>query len=613
VATRPGNPAATENGGQPPKGGGPGPGNPAAPVLADRRALEPATATDARAEGARTTPVGIIRARKDGKAEIVEARPGTGPRPDEAVVGAARLIRDERAWGEALFAKEWAPNDPMSHGGDGLGPVYNETSCMACHGLGAPGGGGSEGKNVILLSATPNGRIAARGLDQVHPGFRGTRSIVLHRYGVDPEYASWRRRFYESHREGAKEVAPNRDEDPIAARIRALKEQAARERRMSGRSPVLRALKDYTLALSERNPPALFGAGRIDAIPSEVLVALAGGQRAEVRGRVSRTRDGGIGRFGWKAQIGSLHEFVRAACANELGLEVPGHAQAISPLEPEGRARELDLTESDCDAMVSYVRSLPTPVVVDPSGPLGTSGMREGRRLFAEVGCASCHTPTLGEVRGIYSDLLLHEMGQALNDSGTYYGTEVPDSPGGPGSGEWRTPPLWGYRDSGPYLHDGRAENLEEAVAFHEGQARASAHQFFTLSPRERSQVESFLKSLVAPSAAPAPGVILAADLESRIEQEDRLAPETLVRRRREEAVAREQAQWHEAQHRRRAEVAARRAQVRFPAARDLEKMGKIAGALDYYREIAHQAPDTEEGRLAAERIAALNTRPGSP
>ena len=97
--------------------------------------------------------------------------------------------------------------------------------------------------------------------------------------------------------------------------------------------------------------------------------------------------------------------------------------------------------------------------------------MREGRRLFAEVGCASCHTPSLGEVRGIYSDLLLHDMGQTLSDSGEYYGIDGPDSPGGPSPGEWRTPPLWGFRDSGPYLHDGRAQTLEEAVALHGGQA----------------------------------------------------------------------------------------------------------------------------------------------
>jgi CxxC motif-containing protein (DUF1111 family) len=120
---------------------------------------------------------------------------------------------------------------------------------------------------------------------------------------------------------------------------------------------------------------------------------------------------------------------------------------------------------------------------------------------------------------GIYSDLLLHDMGQELGDEGSYDGSssEGDDEPltpliaanqGGPQPlktpkgatrREWRTPPLWGFRDSGPYLHDGRAQTLEQAVAMHGGQGQQSAMQFFELSPRERLQVESFLKSLVAP------------------------------------------------------------------------------------------------------------------
>jgi hypothetical protein len=339
-----------------------------------------------------------------------------------------------------------------------------------------------------------------------------------------------------------------------------------------------------------------------------VLVAMAESQPAGIRGRISRTPEGGIGRFGWKAQVASLHEFVRAACANELGLEVPGHAQATSPLAPKQKAKGLDLTEPECDALVAYIRALPAPGALDPSGPQGNQDMREGRRLFAEVGCVSCHTPTLGDVQGIYSDLLLHRMGQSLSDSGRYYGTEGPDSPGGPTPEEWRTPPLWGYRDSGPYLHDGRAQNLEEAVAQHRGQGAKSAHRFLALSPEERSQVEAFLKSLVAPSAAAAPGVVLAAEMESRIEQEEWRDPEPLVRRRREEAAARDEQQWREAQRRRRAEEATQLARVRLPAAQALEKMGKITGALDFYLEIARLVPDTEVGRMAAARIAVLSS-----
>src|SRR5205807_2464908 len=168
------------------------------------------------------------------------------------------------------------------------------------------------------------------------------------------------------------------------------------------------------------------------AIPSEVLVAVAAHQPDAVRGRISRTRDGQIARFGWKAQIARLHEFVRGACATELGLEVPGHSQVPSPLAPSEKAKGLDMTEAECDELVAYIRALPAPVAVDPSGPQGTQDIREGRRLFADVGCADCHTPTLGDVRGIYSDLLLHDMGPSLSDSASSYGIEGPVSPGGP-------------------------------------------------------------------------------------------------------------------------------------------------------------------------------------
>jgi CxxC motif-containing protein (DUF1111 family) len=127
----------------------------------------------------------------------------------------------------------------------------------------------------------------------------------------------------------------------------------------------------------------------------------------------------------------------------------------------------------------------------------------EGRSLFEAAGCATCHQARLGNIDGIYSDLLLHDMGSALSDSGSYYGTSQPDSStNGVSRQEWRTPPLWGFRDSEPYLHDGRAENLEEAVALHGGQAADSTKRFFKLIPEERLRVQAFLRSLTSPAVA---------------------------------------------------------------------------------------------------------------
>ena len=139
-----------------------------------------------------------------------------------------------------------------------------------------------------------------------------------------------------------------------------------------------------------------------------------------------------------------------------------------------------------------------------PSDAQGSAAVAEGRRLFHSIGCASCHTPDLGPIRGIYSDLLLHDMGEELSDPGSYDADDA-DSRDAPKRGEWRTPPLWGFRDSAPYLHDGRARNLEEAVALHGGQGAASASRFRSMSDLERSQVETFLNSLGAPRRAAPP------------------------------------------------------------------------------------------------------------
>ena len=137
------------------------------------------------------------------------------------------------------------------------------------------------------------------------------------------------------------------------------------------------------------------------------------------------------------------------------------------------------------------------------------------------MGCATCHTPKLGDVEGIYSDLLLHDMGPGLTDAGSSYGIFQPNPPPSTPdpikpqevvksspkkqpavvatAQEWRTPPLWGVRDSGPYLHDGRATTLEQAVAFHGGQAEESTKKFNALSWSEKQKLLAFLKSLVAP------------------------------------------------------------------------------------------------------------------
>jgi len=367
------------------------------------------------------------------------------------------------------------------------------------------------------------------------------------------------------------------------------------------------------LSRTERNTPALFGAGRIDAVPEVVLVAVEASQVGDVDGRIGRTLVGAVGRFGWKAQVSRLHEFVRVACAGELGLEVPGHPQAASPLAPAKKAQGLDMTERECDALVAYVRRLPAPLVIDASGPLGSEAIGQGRRLFDTAGCARCHRPTLGDVEGIYSDLLLHEMGLDLRDPGNYYSRERLDSPGVASLDEWRTPPLWGYRDSAPYLHDGRARDLAEAVALHGGQAERSRRKFFELPEEQQAQVEAFLMSLVAPSWSGTPGVVASATRAAGGTIEPPPIPESILRCRLEQAAAAEAEARGDLERRKRAAQAAQDVRRWFRFARALEDLGNTDAAARRYSEIARRDPDGQFGRAAVSRSAALLSGTASP
>lgn len=413
---------------------------------------------------------------------------------------AEAVIKAKVSLGQELFAREWVANDPRCHGGDGLGPVYNDTSCIGCHNQGGPGGAGPVSKNVELVTLFRT--YEPKDLDGLHPGFRKASSLVLHQFGTDPEYRVWRLR----HVEGVEyaELANARGESEIEQIKAVLKGQ-------EGSRPLVRGrmLFNEVATLTRRSPPPLFGAGLIDSISRDILLETAAKEyreTPEVKGRLNELPGGLVGRFGWKAQVASLDDFVLSACANELGLQTPGHLQAESPLDDAPKPKGLDMTRDECDALVAYVSHLPSPIQRGSSGGEEFPFVTRGRALFAKVGCADCHKPNLGPVQGIYSDLLLHDMGEDLADGGSYYGVSDRDPTATRVSpAQWRTPPLWGFRDSGPYLHDGRANTLDQAVALHDGQGKKSAKQFFELAPQDRQLILSFLNTLTAPAADRSP------------------------------------------------------------------------------------------------------------
>jgi hypothetical protein len=138
--------------------------------------------------------------------------------------------------------------------------------------------------------------------------------------------------------------------------------QLKRQVQMAGRRGMNSSTRkgSFVITKSQRNPTALFGAGLIDSIPTEVLDALEQAQTKNriISGRVARLKDGSAGRFGWKSQKSRLSNFVLTACAVEVGLNVPNHPQAGHPKKADYRPAGLDLNQAQCDALIDYIAEL---------------------------------------------------------------------------------------------------------------------------------------------------------------------------------------------------------------------------------------------------------------
>lgn len=335
---------------------------------------------------------------------------------------------------------------------DGLGPLYNNDSCGSCH----PGdGGGTPQTSLVRFSFGEDPAWSAGGpqlQDKAAPG---------HDAEVMPEGADW----------------------------------------------------------SPRRPPPVFGMGLIEAIDPEEIIALEDAEDIDgdgVSGRINWVTPadwvgygevgGGpgpeIGRFGLKANVSSLVEQVVNAYQQDMGITsdyVTAENHASSARGAFDVAADPEVGAHTVTNTVFYVRLLQPP-----ARPERNAAADVGATLFEEIGCADCHVPSLRttphEIEALserevplYSDLLLHDMGDELADG----------RPDGSADGrEWRTTPLWGLRLSGAfnagpfYLHDGRATTVDEAIRLHGGEARAARDGYAELDDDDRDALLQFLETL---------------------------------------------------------------------------------------------------------------------
>jgi len=380
--------------------------------------------------------------------DLATEAPGDGDVFDAALPG---LTPDELAAfvrGDGEFERRFAP-------ATGLGPIFNNVSCASCH------------------SGDGRGRLS-NALQRI-----GTTDDDLLRHIGGPQIQD--------------KAIPGAEPERLPGGV----------------------------AVSLRLPPPVFGVGLIDAIPESVILSRADPDDRDGDGISGRpnwvtpldyapnapTNASGqrIGRFGRKAQTASLLEQTVEAYHQDMGITSDfrpreNHNPLSSvPVDVADRVVDPEIPPATVLAVVHYLRTL-----APPRPGSDTDQRQEARALFASVGCAGCHVQTLqtgpssvaalsNQPVELYSDLLLHDMGDALADN----------RPDGSANGrEWRTAPLWGLRLMRQFLdgqallmHDGRARTVEDAIMLHAGEAKKARDAFAALSPAQRRAVVDFVES----------------------------------------------------------------------------------------------------------------------
>ena len=242
----------------------------------------------------------------------------------------------------------------------------------------------------------------------------------------------------------------------------------------------------------QRQTPSILGDGLIETIPGFVILANEdptdsnGDGIFGVAHRVTVDGNTEIGRFGWKAQVPTLRDFVNDAMFGELGMTTPDDGRGFGMRTDGDNALDPEVSPTQVDDIALFLSSLPAPVRGGSQDPQVSFG--EG--IFQVIGCSTCHIPELLGSTGrvpLFSNLLLHNV---MPEG--YRGMAEP----GAGVGFFRTPPLWGIVDTAPYMHDGRAEDLNDAILHHHGEAAQVRMTYQALTPSQKQALILFLEDL---------------------------------------------------------------------------------------------------------------------
>lgn len=390
--------------------------------------------------------------------------------------------------GDASFGKTFvsAPAPINS----GLGPVFNNVSCISCHhndGKGTPTAG--------FVNSSLLFRLSIPGKD-IHGG-----PLLIDGYGAQLQDVA---------------IFGKQPEANVSISYSDLPVTYPDGEMVTLRKPTY-TLSNAYLALpgnyliSPRLAPPVFGVGLLQNIPAETILSFADENDADGDGISGRpnyvynpyTQQTELGRFGLKANTSNLLIQVASAYNQDMGITnyVFPKESSVGQSQSDNLPDDPELADTTLNHVTFYVKTLAVPArrnVTDPD-------IVKGKQLFMQINCSGCHKPliqtgvdlTLPEISNQriqpFTDLLLHDMGDGLADN----------RPDFLASGtEWRTTPLWGIglfaKTNGTpfYLHDGRARTIEEAILWHGGEAQSAKQKFMSFSKADRQSLLKFIYSL---------------------------------------------------------------------------------------------------------------------
>lgn len=396
--------------------------------------------------------------------------------------------------GNAFFKQTWVSSPSSTTARDGLGPFFNAKSCSSCHpsdGRGRPPRFYGE-KQQGLLFRLHNG-VGINGEPLPDPIYGGQlQDMALP--GIDVE--------------GQMKI----DYEYLLQMFDDGKSYTLRYPTYSI-AELSHGELDVNTKISPRVGQQLIGLGLLEAISQSDILANEDINDANgdgISGKANyvwseEDQKKVLGRFGWKANQPSLKQQVAGAFNGDIGITSSLFlSENCNPWVdcytlPKGGSPEI--SDELIKEQVIYVSALAVPVRRN----VKDEATLQGKQLFTNIGCVSCHkdkfiTSTSPTLSGLshqtirpYTDLLLHDMGDSLSDNSKEFLAE---------GSEWRTPPLWGIglikivNGHQNLLHDGRAQNIEEAILWHGGEAQKSKNAYKKLWEADRQKMIKFLESL---------------------------------------------------------------------------------------------------------------------